>query len=334
MSSGLNRAGISKHAQELRRLWSGFQGSRVLFTANNYRIFDHLKKQKTAASLAKDLGTDKRATEILLDALTGLGLLNKQKKLYKNTATASELLVSEKPFYQGDIIRHASTLWDNWSGLDKTLKTGNPCQMSQNHEAFILAMHNLSVFKAKEVVRAIGLRDARKALDLGGGPGTYAMEIAKKGIHVVLFDRPETIRIARRVINKTVPALKARSRKWVKGIDFIRGDFIIDDIGNGYDIILISQIFHAYPEKDNIGLLKKCRNALNTNGRVVVQEFLIDEGRTRPAQSALFAVNMLVNTSGGRCYSQGEISEWCLKAGFKRTRKRFINDNILITAEM
>ncbi|HDO25818.1 MAG TPA: hypothetical protein ENG95_04155, partial [Nitrospirae bacterium] len=61
---------ISKQAGQLRKMWSGFQSARALFTANNYRVFDHLAKQKTSDQLAKDIGADKRATEILLDALT------------------------------------------------------------------------------------------------------------------------------------------------------------------------------------------------------------------------------------------------------------------------
>ena len=111
-------ADILEQSKELRKIWGGFQGARVLLTANNYRVFDYLKKQKAAAGLAKDIGADKRATEILLDALTGLGLLKKQKGQYKNSSLASQFLVSGSPYYQGDIIRHADTLWQNWSGLD------------------------------------------------------------------------------------------------------------------------------------------------------------------------------------------------------------------------
>ncbi len=317
-------ADVSEQAKELRKLWSGFQAARVLLTANNYRIFDHLKEQKTAKELSKDIGTDKRATDILLDALTGLGFLRKQNGRYKNTIMTSQLLVSGSPYYQGDIIRHADTLWNNWSGLDKVFKTGGLYYKSQNHGAFILGMHNLAVLKAGDIVKGIGLKGVKKALDLGGGPGTYAMEIAKKGTHVVLFDTPETIKIARRLINK----------KGVKNIDFIQGDFLYDNLGNDYDLIFLSQILHIYSERNNIRLLKKCRKALNNNGRVVIQDFFINENKAHPVESALFAINMLVNTEGGRCYSPGEIKDWCLTAGFKKIRKKFIADSMLIIAEV
>jgi len=316
-------ADILEQSKELRKIWGGFQGARVLLTANNYRIFDYLKKQKAAAELAKDIGADKRATEILLDALTGLGLLKKQKGQYKNSSLASQFLVSGSPYYQGDIIRHADTLWQNWSGLDNVVKTGKPHHVSHDHRAFILGMHNLAVLKADNVLKAVGLKGVKKALDLGGGPGTYTIEMAKKGISVTIFDTPETIEIAKEVVKKS----------GVKNINFLQGDFLTDDFGRDYDLIFISQILHAYSEDDNIMVLKKCRNALNKNGRIVIQEFFIDKDRANPVQSALFSINMLVNTEGGRCYSPEEIKRWYLKTGFRKIQKQLLADSVLISAK-
>jgi ubiquinone/menaquinone biosynthesis C-methylase UbiE len=310
-------------AKELRRIWSNFQSSRVLLTANNYRVFDYLNTQRTLHGVAKKLDTDIRATRILLDALTGMGLLKKQNGKYINSKMASQFLVSKSALYQGNIIQHADILWDNWSGLDRVMKTGIPHRRSQNHRAFILGMHNISVLKVKKVVKAIGLSGVKKALDLGGGPGTYAAEMAQRGIETVLFDTPDTIKIARGLFGQ---------RKW-KPPGFIQGDFLVDDIGSGYDIILISQVFHSYSEKDNIRIIKKCRRALKTGGRVVVQEFFINDEMTRPLWSVLFSVNMLVNTSGGRCYTPEEMKTWFLKTGFKRVSKKFVADTILISAK-
>ena len=316
-------ADILEQSKELRKIWGGFQGARVLLTANNYRVFDYLKKQKAAAGLAKDIGADKRATEILLDALTGLGLLKKQKGQYKNSSLASQFLVSGSSYYQGDIIRHADTLWQNWSGLDNVVKTGKPHHVSHDHRAFILGMHNLAVLKASNVLKAVGLKGVKKALDLGGGPGTYTIEMAKKGISVTIFDTPETIEIAKEVVKKS----------GVKNINFLQGDFLTDDFGRDYDLIFISQILHAYSEDDNIMVLKKCRNALNKNGRIVIQEFFIDKDRANPVQSALFSINMLVNTEGGRCYSPEEIKRWYLKTGFRKIQKQLLADSVLINAK-
>lgn len=184
-------------------------------------------------------------------------------------------------------------------------------------------MHNIAIFKAKDVIRAINLKGVKTALDLGGGPGTYAIEMAKKGVSVTLFDSPETVKIARELIN----------RSGVKGIKFIEGNFLSDDLGKGYDLIFISQVLHAYSGDDNIRILEKCMKSLNSGGRISLHEFYIDKSRTYPVQSALFSINMLVNTEGGRCYSPSEIKKWLSDLEFVSIKEKLLDDSVLITAD-
>jgi 2-polyprenyl-3-methyl-5-hydroxy-6-metoxy-1,4-benzoquinol methylase len=319
---------ILEESKKLRELWGGFRSARVLLTANNYRAFDYLIKPQSARSIAKTLSIDLRAAEILLDALTGLSLLKKKKNRYSNLPLTSKFLVSSSPYYQGDILRHTDTLWQNWSGLDEVVKTGKPHHKAHDHKAFILGMHNLALLKAKDVIRLIGLKGVKTALDLGGGPGTYSIEMAKRGVKVTLFDYPETITIAKRIIKK----------EGIKDINFIGGDFMFassgDDIGKGYDLIFISQVLHAYSEKDNLQVLRKCKKALNNDGRIVIQEFYVSNDRTHPPQGTLFSVNMLINTEGGRCYSPDEIKSWLLRLGLKDIKERLIDDAVLIEGVM
>lgn len=311
---------IMNEAKELMKIWGGFRASRVLLTANNYRVFDHLTKAKSAKAVSQKLKTDLRATEILLDALTGIGLLKKYKNIYSNTTLASKFLVSGKPYYQGDILRHADALWQNWSGLDEVMKTGKPYRKAHDHKSFILGMHNLALLKAKDIIKQIGLKGVKTALDLGGGPGTYSIEMARHGVKVTLFDRPETIEIAMDVTGKA----------GMKNMDFITGDFLYDDIGKGYDLIFASQILHSCSEKESMHLLKKCRKALNKNGRLVIQEFYLSKDRTLPVNSALFSINMLVNTPGGRGYSSHEVKAWLSKTGFRKIKEKIMGDTALL----
>ncbi|MBI4849644.1 MAG: hypothetical protein HY808_13925 [Nitrospirae bacterium] len=234
---------ILEQSIELRKIWGAFRQARVLLTANNYRVFDLLTKPQLAKAIAKKLNTDLRATGILLDALTGLGLLKKQNDRYQNTILSSGFLVSGSPHYQGNIINHAETLWQNWSGLDEILKTGKPYRKAHDHEAFILGMNDLASLKAGNVIDAIGLKGVKTALDLGGGPGTYSIAMAQKGVAVTLFDRPETVKIAKKVISLFLP---------LSNINFLLGDFNHDDIGKGYDLIFASQILHSNSVKENI----------------------------------------------------------------------------------
>jgi ubiquinone/menaquinone biosynthesis C-methylase UbiE len=299
---------VLSEAKELRRLWGGYWPARVLITAGNLRIFDHLKAYKSAAELAGLIKTDPRATGILLDAVTGLGFLKKSSDKYRNTPVANRLLVTGMPYYQGDILRHADNLWENWSNLEETVRTGMPSRRSFGTDAFIRGMHNIASLKAPEVIKSIDLKGVKKALDLGGGPGTYSIEMAKKVKEVFLFDLPATIAIAKDIIGRTK----------IMNISFIEGDFLTDSIGEGYDLVFISQVLHSFSDENNLKVIKKAFSALNAGGLIAIQEHLLDPDRTGPVSGSLFSVNMLVNTHGGRSYSVREMKAWLSAAGFRK----------------
>ncbi len=317
------RSKLLDGAMELRRLYGCFWSSRVLLTANNFRVFEHLKSPRTAEGVARLIRADRRATGMLLDALTGLGLLKKSASRCANTALSGRFLVSDSPYYQGDILRHADVLWQNWSGLDGVIRSGRPHHSAHDQVSFIRGMHNLAVLKAKDVVKAFGVKGVRRALDLGGGPGTYSLEMSRKGVMVTLFDRPETIQIAKDIIGKS----------GARNVSFIQGDFLYDDIGKDYDLIFISQVLHSCSEDESRGVIERSARALNPGGRIVVQEFYIHKSMTQPVHSALFSINMLINTPEGRCYSPSEIRAWLSASGFRNIRDKRMEDTVLIIGE-
>ncbi|HEX9020782.1 MAG TPA: methyltransferase, partial [Nitrospirota bacterium] len=253
---------------------------------------------------------------------TALGLLAKTGARYQNTALARAFLVKESPWYQGDMLRHSDSLWKSWSGLDEVVRTGLPNRPSRrDYGSFIRAMHNNAVFRAPDVIRAIDLKGVKHALDLGGGPGTYSMELARKKINVTLFDLPEAVEIARQIVG----GQKTRN------VSFLPGDFHSDDIGAGYDLVLVSQILHSLSIDESVALLKKSHQALNRGGRVAIHEFLLENDRAHPVSAALFSVNMLVNTAAGRSYTVQEMKQWLAKAGFKGVKTKALGETVVVT---
>ncbi len=312
---------LTKQLQEFTKLWGGFRASRVVLTANNYGVFDHLKAAKTAGDIARVISTDPRPTEILLDAVTSVGLLKKSGGKYRNTEMAGKFLVKDSPLYQGDMLRHADNLWKSWSGLDEVVKTGLPNRSGgRDYGSFIRAMHNNVVFRAKGVISAIDLKGVRRALDLGGGPGTYSMELARKKINVTLFDLPEAIAIAKEIVIE----------HGIENINFAAGDFHSDDIGANYDLVFISQIVHSLSIDESLALIEKAHSALGPKGRIVIHEFLLEKDRSHPVPAALFSVNMLVNTAAGRSYTVQEMREWLTKAGFKGIRSKALGETVVV----
>jgi 2-polyprenyl-3-methyl-5-hydroxy-6-metoxy-1,4-benzoquinol methylase len=318
--------GKKNEMEKLHGLWCGFWSPRVVLTANNLRVFDQLMEPRTADEVASQISTNMRATEILLDALTCLELIKKRGNKYHNATLARKYLVKGCDDYMGDIIRYGESLWQSWSHLDEIVRSGKPyCEEGwRDYEAFTLGMHNLSSQKAPAFLKKIGLSGVKTALDLGGGPGTYSIAMARQGIAVTLFDQPFTIPIARKII----------ASEGVTGISFIEGDFVKDDIGSGYDLILASQICHCISDSENQVLMHKCSNALNAGGRLVIQEFVLDKDHTTPLSGALFSVNMLVSNDGGRSYSPDEISTWLINAGLSDIRIIRQSDTVLVSSRL
>jgi len=75
------------------------------------------------------------------------------------------------------------------------------------------------------------------------------------------------------------------------------GDLRTDELGEGYDLVLVSAICHMLDEDENRDLLRRCSKALAPKGRIVIREFILDPNRAGPPFATLFALNMLVGTA-------------------------------------
>ena len=90
--------------------------------------------------------------------------------------------------------------------------------------------------------------------------------------------------------------------------------------------MLISQIVHSLSVEDSLRLIERSREALTPKGTIAIHEFLLGRDRAYPVPGALFSVNMLVNTPGGRSYSVEEMKGWLSKAGFKTIKATELGD--------
>jgi hypothetical protein len=105
-------------------------------------------------------------------------------------------------------------------------------------------------------------------------------------------------------------------------VTLVSGDYDTDDLGRGFDLVFLSAIIHSNSPRGNRDLIRKGVAALSPAGQLVVQDFIVDEGRTSPPFAALFALNMLVGTQGGDTYTESEVRQWMLDAGLCRVARR------------
>jgi cyclopropane fatty-acyl-phospholipid synthase-like methyltransferase len=179
--------------------------------------------------------------------------------------------------------------------------------------AFIAAMHRNATARAPVVVKAIGLKNVHRMLDVGGGSGAYSIAFARlnQNLRVELFDLPTVLPIAQNHIQQAGLSDRITTRA---------GDLRTDDLGSGFDLILLSAICHMLGADANQNLLERCFAALAPGGRVVIQDFILAPDRTAPLFATLFALNMLVGTPEGSTYTGDEYLSWLTETGFVDTR--------------
>jgi hypothetical protein len=117
----------------------------------------------------------------------------------------------------------------------------------------------------------------------------------------------------------------------VENITFRGGDFHFDDIGSGYDLVLLSQVLHSHNPIENLALMGKVFDALAPRGTIAIHEFALANDLASPVPGALFSVNMLVNTPEGRSYTPREMKGWLARAGFGKPSVKDLGETVVIT---
>lgn len=272
-------------------------------------------KSLSAEQVAAGIAADLRATRFLLDALAGMALIVKTGESYVNSEAAADLLDESAPGYLGHIIMHHHHLIDGWAQLDEAVRTGEPVvRRSYGDEterrSFLLGMYNLASGVAPKIVDAVGLGGRKRLLDLGGGPGTYAIHFCRHnpGLRAVVFDRKITEPFMRQIV---------ASHGLQDRIDFIAGDFNRDLRSAGsYDVVWMSHVLHSNNFEQCVAIIEKISELLEPGGLLIIHDFILDDTKDKPEFATLFALNMLLLTAAGRTYSRGEIAGMLDQAGF------------------
>jgi len=175
-------------------------------------------------------------------------------------------------------------------------------------ESFLMGMFNLAMLNAPKVAERVDLTGRRRLLDLGGGPGTYAIHFCRQypELQGVVFDLPTT----RPFAEQTVERFGMREQ-----VSFVAGDFTSDPLPEPFDVAWLSQVLHGEGPESCARLLAKTAAALEPGGVLLVQEFILDADRTAPLFPALFSLNMLLGTPEGQSYSEPEIAAMLEQAG-------------------
>lgn len=305
---------------------SGYEPALILEAAVRLKLFDALDERPMALpDVATKTGTSTRGLRAVLNALVGLGLLDKFGDLYALTDESAAYLVSASPDYQGYMCKHVSGhLLPRWSKLTEVVRTGKPAGVV-NEQAdgadyfreFVEDIFPMSYDAARALADHLGVAGAAgpvSVVDLAAGSGVWGVAIAEASsrVRVTAVDWPAVIPVTRRIAAKHGVADR---------FTFVEGDVLSADLGSGHQVATLGHLIHSEGETRSRQLLAKTFDALAPGGTVVIAEFLANDDRTGPPGALIFAVTMLVNTDEGDTYTFAEMAGWLRDAGFVDARE-------------
>jgi len=299
----------------------------IISAAVNNKVFDTLEGgAKTVEQLNKETGASARGLRAIMDALVGLELLKKDRQSkYSLTPESQAFLLSEKPGtlagFFGSIL---PVLTSRWLRLTDIVRDGRPAvpvnQETEGTEFFsqlvetIIPMSYAGAQKLADHLKVATAKEQVRVIDLAAGSGIWGIALAQKSprLRVTAVDWVGMIPTTKRVTQK----FGVRDR-----FDFIEGDLLEANFGNGYDVATLGHILHSEGEERSRQLLKKAFRSLKSGGKIAIAEWLVNDDRTKPLPSLMFSVQMLVNTEKGDTFSFNEIKKWLEDAGFRKVRK-------------
>ncbi len=320
--------------EEFERFYMVFGGHiffETLHAAVEFDLFTKLSTHRrlTQSSICELLGIQRQPARILLLGLVTTGLLKKEGEYYFNSDLAEIVLTSHSPrnvlsyvklqhhvMYKGmfhlteSLREYRNVGLCEFPGDEPTLyeRLGRNADVKQ---IFQDAMHELSVHANRDLAQHVDLSDTKYLIDVGGGDGTNAIELAKAypHLHTAVFDLPAMCPIAERKIHASPQHERVR---------VIAGNCFADEFPKGADCFLFSHFCTIWSAKKNQTLFRKTYDALPENGKIIVFNMMQENDESGPISTAVGSPYFLTIATGeGMLYTWAEYEGWMREAGFR-----------------
>jgi hypothetical protein len=298
----------------------------VIYVAVRLGIAELLRGgPQTLGELAKATGAHERSLGRLLTALSTIGVcVRTGEGSYALTEVGAGLDGEAAQSFKGWAIFEAEMLSKRWSGMLESVMTGKTAaelqgaadsfelmgRTPENVDKFNAAMTELTRLVTPAILRAYDFSGISHLMDIGGGSGELLGAIAQQNpkLRGTVFDLP-----------RCAAAAGTRLRQiGVSGrVEFVAGDFF-KSVPAVADAITLKSIIHDWNDARSITILRNCRQALPSHGRLLLVERLMPEmpnASDEDKAHAMSDLNMMCGP-GGCERTQGQYRELFEKSGF------------------
>jgi hypothetical protein len=296
------------------QLLSGYWFSQALYTVAALGVADCIAAgPRTGGEIAADVGAEPDALYRLLRALSSCGVFAMGPHGFALTPLSETLLSRRKNSLRPVALLGGHPLhWQAWGTLLESIRTGKAgFELAHGTRFFEALARDPALLRAfqriptlaedqwRELIAVLAPGRFRCIVDVGGGTGELAERIAAAfpAHHIVLFDRPEVLDLARRPAH----------------VDLVPGSFF-DHAPEAGDAYILKFVLHDWSDADATRILQCCRRHMPPYARLLIVEVLVPEDAS-PSIAKTHDVNMLVLT-GGRERSQTQYVSLLQEAGF------------------
>ena len=311
------------------RLFDLIQSHRVtavIYVAARLGIAELLRDgPRPLGELAKATGADERSLGRLLTALSTIGLCKGTgEDSYALTEMGAGLDGEAEQSFKSWAVFEAEMLSTRWSGLLESVMTGKTAAELQglansfelmgrtpdNVYKFNAAMTELTRLVTPDILRSYDFSGISHLMDVGGGSGELLGAIAQQNrkLRGTVFDLPRCAEAA---------STHLRQIGISDRVEFVAGDFF-KSVPAIADAIILKSVIHDWNDARSISILRNCRAALPSNGKLLLVERLMPESPGMADDDkahAMSDLNML-RGPGGCERTEGQYRELLEQSGF------------------
>jgi O-methyltransferase domain/Dimerisation domain len=240
---------------------------------------------KSADELASQIGADPQALYRLMRATASVGVLSEGPDGKFSQTPLSTVLRSDATPSLRALAIMGGREWHGrgWSHLEYCVRTGKQA-LEQIYGAHIFeflkrnpveaqifndAMTQISMIDSPAVAEAYNFDGIRSIVDVGGGHGLLLATILKRNTHLrgTLYEMPHVVEGAANGPLKPV----------MERCTLASGD-MFSSVPAGADAYIMKHIIHDWPDDLCLKILKACRKSVNSGGRLLVVDNVIQPG--------------------------------------------------------
>jgi hypothetical protein len=288
--------------QNFKKYLSGGRIFQVIRAAVNIEIFATLGDGFTERSeVGRILLVEEPFLTVLLDTLVSLGLLERNERLYSNSAFSLLHLIPGKPLYLGDMIALEEGLLERFEALKDFARRPRTPEHMVTHETsgFLPLKRSYEQNIPGELYSILKQFNPTFVIELNGLVYFYSRKMVKKaeGARCILTGPPG--------ITPTTDTFFEGAKPEVATSRLAEMNF-----KNPPDIIMLSHVISGLEEKEIVDLLSDARKILARNGRIMIVDHLLTKDGTSSTESLVYSLELLLSSPKGQVHKRVDLDKW------------------------